>query len=245
MSLPINIAIPQFEVKLHSIEKPLRCRPILVKENKILLMAKQSKNEKSVVDTMKLVLKACILEPKDLDVDSLPTFDFILLYLRLRAKSKDEKVTLRFSTPNKDKCEVCKGGVEVDVNLADVQLQIDPSHSNKIQLTDDIWVLLDYPRVEKLEEINDTLVSGDSTAVVELVASCVKSFYTQEESININNDNRPEALELLENLTEAQFDKVLKFFETMPQLSHTVEIVCPACGYHESYKLETLESFFT
>ena len=155
-----KLDVPTYEVNLISTGKPVRFRPFLVKEQKLFLMASESDDPKETINVIRQVLKNCIID--EIDIDNLPTFDLEWLFIHLRARSVEEVVHLNYKCNNNIKndegIEVkCNGVVEIDVNLLEIQAHKNTNHTNKIQINDNLGIVLKYPTfeiVEKYENLN-------------------------------------------------------------------------------------------
>ena len=137
MSLP-KLNVPVYETVLPSTEKVIKYRPFLVKEEKILLTAMEANDEKTMLPAVKQIINNCIVGK--LDVEKLPTFDIEYLFLRLRAKSIGENVTLGLKPWGcpKNNGELCENSTQVEINLEEVNVIKNDKHSNKIMLDDEI-----------------------------------------------------------------------------------------------------------
>jgi len=231
MALPVMVT-PEFETTIPSTEKDIKFRPFLVKEEKILFMALQGQDPNEMSNAVKRVLQNCILT-NDVDVDSLATFDLEYLFLRLRAKSVGEVIELRLKHREGD----CKYVHKYDLNLEDVKVKFDNELDNKVQLSDQVGVVLKYPTVDTVQ-----VTDNDVDAVMDFVADCVEMVY---DSDNVyENFSKDEIKQFLESLNGTQFKRVKDFFNKVPKLSHDIEWECPQCGKKERVHLEGLASFF-
>jgi hypothetical protein len=243
MSLPI-LSHPKFNDTIPSTKQPISYRPFLVKEQKILLMAAESKDPKSIEQATKDVLKACILTK--IDIDSLATFDIEYLFLRLRSKSVGEKLTLTFHHHNDHNREgvECKVHTKFEVDLDTVNVEFDPVHSKDIKLTDDIIITMRYPTFDVLSKLTDATVSSSNNPYVNIVAESIETIFQGEQTFSSTDYTLEDKVAFIENLTETQFTKILKFFETMPKLKHIIKYKCTGCDQEDQYKLEGLTDFF-
>ena len=147
MALPkINVAT--YELNLPSSNEIVKFRPFLVKEEKILLMAMEGGETKDMMNAIKQIIGNCVSSPK-LNIEELPLFDLEYVFVKLRAKSIGEKTKLGL------KCEECDATTEVEVNIDEVEIVKGENHDPKIQLTDDVGVVLKYPRIDMMEGIGN------------------------------------------------------------------------------------------
>jgi hypothetical protein len=237
MALPMMKA-PLYNTIIPSNKKEVKFRPFLVKEEKALLLAQQSEDPKVMINTLKSIIQNCIVD--DVDPDKLAIFDYEYLFTQIRAKSVGEIVELMFLC---DTCTDDKAKAPVNLDISKFVVEFPEGHSNKIELFDDVGIMMKNPNIdtlEKLEQVND----GDVNAIFDVVADCMESVYTTEEVFNTKDQTKQEVLDFLENLTQEQFKKVENFFLTMPKLRQKVEYDCPVCNKHHVKTMEGLESFF-
>jgi hypothetical protein len=235
MALP-KIATPQFSLTLPSNGNRIQFRPFLVKEEKALLMATQSDDPLDMVDAVKNVIAACIIDK--VNVDTLPYFDLEYIFLNIRSKSIGEIVKLeyRHSGGLNYKGEVCEEVTPVDINLEKVKVEKKAGHTNKIQLDDKLGLEMRYPT------ITDVKMITEGANEIEMLAKCIVSVYDEE---NVYEpDNLDDALEFIESLNNTQFSKIMNFIETMPKLRHTISYKCRGCGQEDTVTLEGMADFF-
>lgn len=244
MSLPQLVA-PTYEVKLHSIAKPIKYRPYLVKEEKILLMAQQGNDPKEVESAVKQIIRNCTNNA--FDVDALAAFDLEYLFLQLRAKSVNNIIELRYECHNRVANTEHPEGKEcghinaVTVDLNAVKIETPEGHTKKIMLNETVGVTLKYPTTQNY----DTFVNTDSLDVVTAIVSCLDTIFTSTGEVHEVRESDPaEVVSFVESLSIPQVDKIKVFFETMPRLSHTVKFTCTKCGYTEDIMLAGLQDFF-
>jgi len=145
MALP-KLNTPTYELEVPSTDEKLKYRPFLVKEEKILMLAMESKENAQIIQAVKDIVSACTFEK--LNVSSLPMFDIEYIFLNIRAKSVGEISKIKLLCPD-DK----KTYATVEVNLTEVEVQVDDKHTNKIELTDDMGVIMTYPTIDTFAEI--------------------------------------------------------------------------------------------
>ena len=247
MGLP-RIAVPEYSLKLPSNGKELKYRPFLVKEEKILLIAMESEDEQEILNATKNVIKNCVFG--DFDIDEMPTFDIEYIFLWLRGKAKGEQVELKY------KCPTCTGDIPVSFNIEEVEIKKNEEHSNKIDINENLGVVMKYPNMSlqvKLDSLKDIT---DIDKIFKTILWCIDYLYDNEKMYSSKDHTTAEMEEFLESLTDEQFQKISKFFETMPALKHEVQLECTnkvkgegkkkdkICGYKEDMMLEGLQSFF-
>ena len=233
MPLPV-INAPTYELTIPSTGQTVQYRPFLVKEEKILLMANEGGEASEIVRAMKQIIGNCI--QNGYNTDNMPLFDVEYIFLKLRSKSVNEFSEVWF------RCPECDEVNRVQIDLSGVEISVDDTHSNKVELTNDIGLIMKYPQLDSVN-IND-LESNDVNAVFEVISSCIDSIYQGEEIHDSGDYTKQEISEFINNLTQEQFLKIQQFFDTMPKLSHTVPYKCGKCEYDEPLLLEGLQNFF-
>jgi hypothetical protein len=238
MPLP-KIATPTYELDLPSTGQSIKYRPFLVKEEKVLVIALESEDNKQITTAIKAVLKSCILT-KGVKVESLPTFDIEYLFLNIRGKSVGEELEVNVICPDDGETTV-----PVVINLDEIEVQKDENHSNKIKIDDSIMMELKYPSLDQF--IKNNFDFNDKNAMdqsFELIASCIDKVYTEDEVWATADCTKKEVKEFLESMNSQQFKEIEAFFETMPKLSHTINVTNPNTKVESEVTLEGLASFF-
>ena len=231
MPLP-DIVTPTHELVVPSTKKKIKYRPFLVKEQKILIIAMESKDEVQILEAIKNILKNCIITR--LKIDDLALFDIEYLFLQIRARSISEELKLKVTCPD-------DATTEVDVSFLanDVEVYFPEGHSKIIKLDDNITLEMRYPNLAYFATVNFT---GDNVDPYDLVAQCVKRVYVGEE--DSGTFTFKEAREWVEKLTAKQFDKIQHFFNTMPMLQHELTVRNPKTKVENKIMIEGLVSFF-
>ena len=237
MPLP-KISTPTYELELPSTGKKIKYRPFLVKEEKILIIAMESEDEKQITNAIKEVISSCIIT-RGVKVDQLSTFDIEYLFLNIRGKSVGEEVEVMVTCPDDGVTQV-----PTSINLDDIKVQKGKNHSRDIKLDDNLILRMKYPSVD--EFIKNNFGGQDITVdnTFDLIASCVEQVYSEEESWSAADCTKKELTQFLEQLSSKQFKEIETFFETMPKLSHTVTVTNPKTGVESDIVLEGLTAFF-
>ena len=238
MPLP-KIATPTYELELPSTGQSINYRPFLVKEEKLLVLALETEDTKQITTAIKNVLKNCVLT-KGVKVDQLPTFDIEFLFLNIRGKSVGEEIEVNIICPDDEETQV-----PVTINLDDIGIQKNDTHSNQIKLDKDLMMELKYPSLEQF--IKNNFDFDDANAMdqsFDLIAACIDKIYTADEVWAVADCTKKEVKEFLEQMNSSQFKEIEKFFETMPKLSHTVKVTNPKTKVKSDVVLEGLASFF-
>ena len=231
MALP-KLNAPTHKLVLPSTGDEITFRPFLVKEQKLLLMAQQNDNENEIVDNVVQIINNCT----GLDVSNLPVFDVEYLFLKIRAKSVGDIVQLSIKCPDDEETYA-----DVTVDLDEVDVQIDESHSNIINITDDIKMIMKYPQMTdiKLNNVSNT----ETESVFEILKKCILEVHNGDEIIN-SVDMKPEEIsEFIDSLNTQQFESVMQFFNTMPKVRHVVSVLNPKTKVTGEVLLEGLQSF--
>ena len=240
MPLP-TVATPTYELKLPSSNKKIKYRPFLVKEEKVLIIALESKSQTEITNAVKDVLKQCILT-KDVNIDALPTFDIEYIFLNIRAKSIGEAIKVLVTCPDDGETEV-----PVTIYVDEIKVVKSKEHKKDITLDKDMTLRMKYPSLNQFIE-NNFDVDDDPEDVVDktfqVVADCIDTVYTEEDAWDGKDFSSSEKLEFVEQLNSKQYKEVEKFFATMPKLSHTIEVVNPNTKEKGSVVLEGLADFF-
>ena len=238
MALP-KLNVPVYEAILPSTEKVIKYRPFLVKEEKLLFTAQES-GEEAVLPAVKQIIKNCV--QGELDIDNMPLFDIEYLFLRLRAKSVGEEVTLGLKPWGcpQNNGELCEFTTEVSVNLEEIKCVKDKKHTSKIMLDDKIGIMMKYPDISQMnmgESEND--VMG-----MKIIKNCINMIFTEEETHERDSFTDKELDEFVDSLNTKQMDKIRNFFDTMPTIKHTAKYTCKTCGEEKETTVQGLNSFF-
>ena len=240
MPLP-TITTPTYELKMPSSGKKIKYRPFLVKEEKILIIALESRNQIEITNSVKDVLKKCILT-RGVKVDDLPTFDIEYIFLNIRAKSIGEDIRLTVTCPDDNKTEV-----PVTIYVDEIKVVKPKEHTTDISLDKNLSLRMKYPSLNQFIENNFEVEEEPQTVVnktFRLIADCIDTVFTEEEAWEAKDYTSDERLEFIEQLNSKQYKQVEKFFATMPKLSHTIEITNPNTKKKSSIVLEGLADFF-
>ena len=236
MPLP-KISTPTYDLTIPSSQRKIKYRPFLVKEEKILIIAMESQDDKQIAQAVKDVLGSCILT-KGISVDKLSTFDIEYLFLNIRGKSVGETVEVLVTCPDDNKTKV-----PVVVNLDEIQVIRSENHSADISLDGNLSMRMKYPSMGEFVKSNFNVeMKVDDT--FDMVCSCIEQVYSEEESWAAADCTKKELLEFLEQLDSSQFKKIETFFETMPKLSHTFKVMNPNTKVESDITLEGLNAFF-
>lgn len=240
MALPINNT-PVFNLTIPSTGKKVKFRPFLVKDEKALMIAQQSEDVLVMVDTLKSVIKSCVVD--NIDVNSLATFDIEYIFIQIRSKSVGETVELLFPCDDDHGEQNEKAITKIKIDISSIKVEKAPGHTNRIDLFNDVGMVMKYPTVDTAKRLEKSNLENTDT-IFEIIADSIDYIFQGEELYYSKETKREELMEFLNNLTSEQFTKVQTFFENMPRLKTEVEYNCPICGKHHHKVLEGLQSFF-
>lgn len=240
MALPV-MSTPTYNMVVPSSGESVRFRPFLVKEEKALLLAHQSEDVVVMVDTLKGVIESCVIDK--IDTSKLATFDLEYMFTQIRAKSVGEVIDLIFKCDEDHGEDNEKASVKISIDLTKLEVEKDPEHTNKIDLFEDVGVVMKYPSIEVIKKL-ESLDTDDLNNIFDVMASSIDFIYQGEEIFYGKEQKREELLDFLNNLTSEQFLKVQKFFSTMPRIKKQIEYTCPICNKHHVKVLEGMQSFF-
>ena len=233
MALP-KLNTQTYELEVPSTDEKIRYRPFLVKEEKILLQAQEG-GDGEIMDAVADVVESCTFGK--LNVSKLPSFDLEYIFLKIRSKAVGEKVTLNLPFPGDENVKV-----PTKVDLSKVEVHMAEEHTNKIDLTDEVSVVMRYPTIKTFGGIKVTNLTADDA--VEMTTRCIHQVINGVETFEAADLSKEDKSEFIENLTQDQFAKIQQFFTTMPKLSHTVTLTHPKTKKKAKYKLEGMQSFF-
>ena len=233
MSLPV-LNTPNHEMEIPSSGEKVTYRPFLVKEQKILMMAQESGDETHMIRSIGDIVKSCTFGKID-KPHTLPTFDLEYMFLMIRAKSVGSEIELKVTCPDDEETVV-----DHKINLDDIKVQHTEGHTKQIMLTDEIGLEMNYPSMDMVRgfAVDNAKITELS---FELIRNSVKTVFDKD---NVYDDMSAKDLDnFIEQMTTEQFEKISKFFETMPKLSHTVKVTNPNTGVENKIVLEGLQSF--
>ena len=238
MPLP-TISTPTYELVLPSSNKKIKYRPFLVKEEKILILAMESQDTKQIARAVKDVISHCILS-RGIKVEKLSTFDIEYLFLNIRGKSVGEQIEVMVTCPDDSKTQV-----PMSINVDNIKVKTDEKHSTDIILDDVYTLRMKYPSLNEFIKNNfGAMQEMNVDDTFDLIASCIDQVYSEEESWASEECTKKELTTFVESLNSSQFKKVENFFETMPKLSHTVQVTNPNTKVESEIKIEGLQNFF-
>lgn len=240
MALPM-MSTPTYEMVVPSTGAKVKYRPFLVKEEKALLIAQQSEDALTMINTLKGVIKSCVQDK--IDVENLATFDLEYMFIQIRGKSVGESIDLYFPCDTDHGEDNEKARVKITLDVNDITVEKLPNHTNKFELYGEVGVVMKYPTVEVLKKLED-LNENDLDKVFEVMAYSIDYIYEGEKLFYASEQKHEDLIQFINNLSSEQFIKLQQFFETMPKLRKEIEYNCPICGKHHKKVLEGIQSFF-
>ena len=237
MPLP-KINTPTYELTLPSNGKKIKYRPFLVREEKILIMALETEDQKQITAAIIQILTACIMT-RGVKLNELATFDIEYLFLNVRSKSVGETISLNLICPDDEKTSV-----EVSIDLDSIKVKKDKSHTNIVKLDNDLSLKLKYPSMKQFIESNFEAGVETVSNTMDVVISSIDMIYNEEESWNASESTKKELEDFIDQLNTKQFKLIENFFDTMPKLSHKIKVKNPKTNVESTILLEGLAAFF-
>jgi hypothetical protein len=236
MALP-KVNTPTYELVVPSTDEKLKYRPFLVKEEKILMIAMEGKEQSGIIEATKEIVKSCTFGK--FDTLQAPIFDVEYIFLNIRAKSVGEISTVRLRCLDDNETFV-----PTDIDLTKVEVEMNKDHTNKIELSEEMGMIMTYPTLDSFNEYEGTVVNASN--MIDIIASCVTQIYDKggEEVFEAKDSTKQELIDFIEQLNAKQFQDVQAFFDTMPKLTHTVKIKNPKTEKESEITLTGLNDFF-
>ena len=236
MALP-QVSLPTYELEVPSTGKTIKYRPFVVKEEKLLLLALESGDDKQIEDATRTLLKGCI--QSRVKLEDLALFDLEYIFLNIRAVSVGEVVEMMLTCDDDGETQV-----RYNLNLTEVQVSKPEGHSNKIMLSDTMGVIMKYPSFEEFVKISIIGKNTTSDDVVDIMARCVDQIFDGEDVYDSSTTSKKEFVEFIENLTNSQFEKIQQFFDDAPRLEHKFTVTNPNTGVENEFVIAGLANFF-
>ena len=234
------MALPKLDTPVYELEQPstgetIKYRPFLVKEQKTLMMASESNDDKQVKEALAGLISNCTFSK--VDPYKLPLFDIEFLFLRIRGKSVGEKIDLNLLCPDDNETRVNK-----TINLEEIGVNMKVGHTNEISITDKIKMVMRYPTLNDMTDISTE--ANNIEDVFSMIKRCVHEIHDDEKVYNRVDVSDSELDEFIDSLTGEQFEKVGGFFETMPKVQHSIEVTNPKTKKKGEVVIEGIQSFF-
>ena len=238
MTLP-KINTPEYKLRVPSSDEEITYRPFLVKEEKLLLIAQETGTEDATYRAVKTIIENCC--HGRIDLEKMPLFDMEYIFLNIRAKSIGEVAKLKVTCPDDNETKV-----DIEVDLTKVQVEMDKTHDARIQLSEEpnIGILMSYPSIDTLGQTTTKGNKKDADKLFEMIAGSLYQIWEGEETHDAMDYSMKDKLAFLESLNHSQFEKVQKFFETMPTLKHEIEVTNPKTNVTSTVTLSGMNDFF-
>jgi len=236
MALP-KLTTPTYELEIPSTDEKIKYRPFLVKEEKILMMAMESKSDADITQAVKDIVSECTFNK--INISNMPMFDVEYIFLQIRSKSVGEVSKLKLLCPD-DK----KTYADIELDLNEVKVQVGEDHTNKIELDNGMGIIMTYPTISSFADSGIRDINASN--MLDVISSCILQIYEKngEKTYDPKDQTKKELREFIEQLNTKQFREVQKFFETMPKLKHDITIKNPKTKKESKITLTGLNDFF-
>ena len=236
MALP-KLTTPTYELEIPSTDEKIKYRPFLVKEEKILMMAMESKSDADITQAVKDIVSECTFNK--VKIDDMPMFDVEYIFLNIRSKSVGEVSKLKLLCPDDGKTYA-----DVEVNLSEVKVQVGDDHTNKIELGNGMGMIMKYPTIDSFKESGIKDINPNN--MLEVISTCILQIYEEEgkKVYDTKDQTKKEVTDWIEQLNTKQFKDVQNFFDTMPKLKHEITIKNPKTKKESKIMLNGLNDFF-
>ena len=236
MALP-KLTTPTYELELPSTDEKIKYRPFLVKEEKILMMAMESKASADITQAVKDIVNECTFNK--VNISNMPMFDVEYIFLQIRSKSVGEVSKLKLLCPDDGKTYA-----DIELNLNEVKVQVGDDHTNKIKLTDGTGMIMKYPTIDSFKDSGIKNITA--TNMLEVISTCILQIYEEEgkKTYDPKDQTQKELTDFIEQLSTKQFKDVQSFFDTMPKLKHEITIKNPKTKKESKITLTGLNDFF-
>ena len=237
MALP-KLITPTYELEIPSSDEKIKYRPFLVKEEKILMMALETKDNVQIVNAVKDIVTECTFSK--INISKMPMFDTEYIFLQIRSKSVGEISKLKLLCPDGDG----KTYADVEIDLSQVKVQVSDNHTNKIALTDEMGVIMTYPNIDSFSE--NGIQDINASNMLDVIGTCILQIYEEkgEKVYEAKDQTKKELTEFIESMNTTQFKDVQKFFDTMPKLKHEIKVKNPKTKKESTVTLNGLNDFF-
>ena len=236
MALP-KLTTPTYELEIPSTDEKIKYRPFLVREEKILMMAMESKKSADIVQAVKEIVEECTFNK--INISDMPMFDIEYIFLQIRSKSVGEVSKIRVLCPDDGKTYA-----NLDLDLNEVKVQVGDDHTNKIELNNGMGIIMKYPTIDSFKESGIQDINASN--MLEVIGGCILQIYEEEgkKVYDPKDQTKKELTDFIEQLTTEQFKHIQKFFDTMPKLKHEITVKNPKTKKDNKITLTGLNDFF-
>lgn len=237
-----EVSLPIYDIKIPSTGQIIKIRPFLVKEEKILLMALESKDENEIINTTRQVVQSCILS-EGINIDKLPFFDVDYLFIALRAKSVGESIDIKFTCSNLiEPDKLCNNIFSAKIDIANVGITKNEDISTDIKLSATTIVKMKYPNYAVMKTILDD--ENNLTKKIRIIAGSIAQITDKDKVYTSKDFTKEEIIKYIENLTQEQFKKLEAFVDNFPTFFVAADAQCPKCGFNHHLEYTEFTSFF-
>lgn len=234
MSLP-KIDYPIHKIKIPSTKKDISFRPFLVREEKLLLMAKESETPSDILSTIKQIINNCCLDPK-FDINKLAIFDLEYIFLKLRAISVDNNVKVTYKDNEDQKL------YDFDIPLDKIEIKYPEKINNNIKITNKSGIVMKYPSAALYDD--KEFLNLEKDYMFELIIRCIDSIYFEDQVYECVDYKKEELVEFLEGLDIKTFEKIQAFLVNVPKMEYVIKYKNSLDSEREII-LSSLNDFFT
>lgn len=236
-----TIDVPTYELKIPSTGALIKIRPFLVKEEKLLLIALESKDDNEIINTTKQIIKNCIVEG-DVNIDKLPFFDIDYLFIALRAKSVGESIDIKFTCNNFFNGQKCGATFPAKIDVSNCKIVKDESLSPDVMINGQVKIKMKYPNYSTMKTIMDN--DNNLNKKIKIIVGSI-DYIQQKDQIHSSKDlTKEEMTAFVEGLTQEQYKRLEQWVDNFPSFVVTTEAVCGKCGFHHHLEYKEFTSFF-
>lgn len=235
MALPKINNLPKYEIVIPSMQQKVRFRPYLVKEEKVLMIAMESQDQKQILSAVVDTILSCIEEP--IQRSKLTTFDVEYLFTQIRSKSVGEIATIGI------KCTSCEHLNKVEVKLDDIKIDV-PKVDTTFEIQRGISLKMKWPVYDSMMTMASMRDASNTQQTFEMIGACIDSIITEEEVHSLKDESKEEVQEFLESLSSVAFKKIRDFIDAMPRMKHDTHFTCEKCKHENNIQLQGINDFF-
>lgn len=236
MALPKINALPKYKIEIPSTGQHYDYRPFLTKEQKVLLIALETQDEKQILSAITNTIEACV---DNIDMNALTTFDVEYIFTQIRSKSVGERSNIGI------KCSSCEELNEVTLNIEEIKIEVPDKKNSVIRLNDEYTLKMKFPNYVHMLN-NDRLKNSKSATgmLIELIIGCLDSLKSEDENVNFKDEPIEEIEAFVDSLTSDQFNAIMEFVNNIPKLKHTLNFTCESCKTENTRELIGINDFF-
>jgi hypothetical protein len=240
MTIP-KIDVPIYDITLPSTGKTIKIRPFVVKEEKLLLMAIESKDNDNIIKTTKQVINNCIVSG-DLDLEKIPFFDVDYLFIALRAKSIGENIETSYVCNNMVDGNKCGGVFEAVIDISNCVIEKKDDITMDINISGKISIKMKYPSYSIMKMITGN--ESNFQKKIRIISSCIDRITNGDKTYSSKDYSKEEMVEFIEGLTSEQYKKLESFVDNLPSFAIESGGTCPKCGFEHKIKYTDFTRFF-